>query len=87
MAKAIEINNNFKEGQEYYCPECDRIHKKGKIYKEHLKYALKGTEETEEEVEEMTLEEYDDEAELIEVFDELDAEGFEEGDGTCDLQR
>ena len=36
----MEIEDNkseFKMGQEYFCPECNRNHTKGKIYKEHIK--------------------------------------------------
>ncbi|MHA1688977.1 MAG: helix-hairpin-helix domain-containing protein, partial [Promethearchaeota archaeon] len=42
MAKAIEVKKegSFKEGDPYYCPECKREHKKGKIYKQHLKYVM-----------------------------------------------
>ena len=40
LAKAGEMDNEnkFKMGDPYHCPECDRMHTKGKIYKEHLKY-------------------------------------------------
>ncbi|MFO8018971.1 MAG: DNA repair and recombination protein RadA [Promethearchaeia archaeon] len=45
MAKAAQMNSNQNEqtgwimGDPYYCTECERNHIKGKIYKNHLKYA------------------------------------------------
>jgi len=92
LAKAIEIENNgFEEGQEYYCPECKRNHTKGKIYKEHLKYVLDNVDEEltenvndfndevldEEEIN-MDDGELEDEAELLEAFEELDEEELKE---------
>ncbi|MFX1489494.1 MAG: DNA repair and recombination protein RadA, partial [Promethearchaeota archaeon] len=69
MAKAVDTKNEdeFIEGQAYYCPECKRTHTKGKIYKEHLNYAHQ--EHNEEEKEPNN---FDDEKELIEAFNELD---------------
>ena len=69
MAKAVDTKNKseFVEGQAYYCPECKRTHTKGKIYKEHLKYA-----QMENSVEEVNPNTYDDEEELIEAFNELE---------------
>jgi DNA repair protein RadA len=72
VAKAVDVKNEgeFVEGQAYFCPECKRTHTKGKIYKEHLKYAqLNKTEETDN-----VNETYDDENELIEAFNELEEE-------------
>jgi len=71
MAKAVETKekNDFVEGQAYYCPECSRTHTKGKIYKEHLKYA-----QIENNGEDLDPDTYDDEVELIEVFNESEDE-------------
>jgi len=71
MAKAVETKekNDFVEGQAYYCPECSRTHTKGKIYKEHLKYA-----QIENNGENLDPDTYDDEVELIEVFNESEDE-------------
>ena len=71
MAKAVDVKNeaDFVEGQAYYCPECKRTHTKGKIYKEHLKYA-----QTEKDDEEKVDNAYDEEKELIEAFNELEDE-------------
>lgn len=78
MAKAIEINkgNEFKEGDPYQCPECKRTHTKGKIYKEHLKYAQgNGFEDDNIESE---IEDYDDEQELVEALDEIEQQYTDE---------
>lgn len=74
MAKAADLNEkeDFVEGQAYYCPECKRTHTKGKIYKDHLKYAL--IEKSRNEEKENN---YDDEQELIEAFDEIEKKGSE----------
>ncbi|MHA2181394.1 MAG: DNA repair and recombination protein RadA [Promethearchaeota archaeon] len=71
MAKAAEVKNKdeFVEGQSYFCPECKRTHTKGKIYKEHLKYAQ--TEKTNEDFKENG---YNDEKELVEAFNEIEQE-------------
>ena len=71
MAKAVDVKskNGFAEGEAYYCPECKRTHTKGKIYKEHLKYA-----QIEEDGVENEVDDYDDENELIEAFNELENE-------------
>ena len=81
MAKAREIKNGNENSIEiekpYYCTECKRNHTKGKIYKEHLKYANSKSENEEdinEENFEPEFENYDDEAEIIEAFDELEEE-------------
>jgi DNA repair protein RadA len=69
VAKAVDTKNEdeFIEGQAYYCPECKRTHTKGKIYKEHLNYALQ-----EHNKEEKEPNNFDDEQELIEAFNELE---------------
>ncbi len=69
MAKAVEAKNGSKVemGEAYYCPECKRTHTKGKIYKDHFKYA-----QLEETGEEMNEDAYDDETELMEAFNELE---------------
>jgi len=77
MAKASEVNSksDVKPGEPYYCTECKRNHTKGKIYKEHLGFAKV---EKEPEIDD---EEYDDDAELIEAFEEL-----EENDQDLDVE-
>ncbi|MFW9989568.1 MAG: DNA repair and recombination protein RadA [Candidatus Odinarchaeota archaeon] len=81
MAKAenIENNNGFEMGEPYYCKECKRNHTKGKIYKEHLDFALfenSNSKNNESESNEIINDDsdYDDEAELIEVFNDIDDE-------------
>jgi len=71
VAKAADVKNEdeFVEGQVYFCPECNRTHTKGKIYKEHLKYAQTG--ESKEESKENENDD-NDEQELIEAFNELE---------------
>ena len=76
MAKAEEIENGngFKMGDPYYCKECKRNHTKGKIYKEHLNFALfedANDEDIEDEGNELND---DDEAELVKAFHEIDDE-------------
>ena len=80
MAKAVEINNGneFKEGDPYHCPECNRTHTKGKIYKEHLKYAQNNG--SEDENIEPEIEDYNDEQELVEAFNELEQQYDDEED-------
>lgn len=76
MAKASEINDksHVKPGEPYYCTECKRNHTKGKIYKEHLGFAkIEDDPETEDE-------EYDDEEELLEAFEELEENEFDDQD-------
>ncbi|MHA1292544.1 MAG: DNA repair and recombination protein RadA [Promethearchaeota archaeon] len=75
MAKAIEKKNGngFAMGDEYYCSQCKRNHTKGKIYKEHLKFALTNNFENED-YEFDDNEEYDDEKELIDALFELEEE-------------
>ena len=81
MAKAREIKNGNGNSMEinkpYYCTECKRNHTKGKIYKEHLKFA--NSEDNNEELingedADPEFENYDDEAEIIEAFNELEEE-------------
>ena len=84
MAKAVEIKNG-----DYFCAECNRTHIKGKIYKDHLKYAQdddaedvkigEKDDEVEEEIIEDDIEDYNDEQELIEAFNELEQNNEEEG--------
>lgn len=76
MAKASEIedNDSFKMGQPYFCNECGRNHTKGKIYKEHLKYAQFESNSEEDEQQEITeLNEFD-EKELTDAFNEIEKE-------------
>ncbi|TXT53436.1 MAG: DNA repair and recombination protein RadA [Promethearchaeota archaeon] len=88
-----ENNNNesFKMGDPYYCTQCNRNHERGKIYKEHLKYAqnieLEDDSEEVEEVEDVDLdanadveEEAEEELEAEEEYDEEFEEGYEEGE-------
>jgi len=76
MAKASEVNNksHVKPREPYYCTECKRNHTKGKIYKEHLGFAKIETEPEDD------GEEYDDEEELIEAFEELEENEFDDQD-------
>ena len=71
MAKAVEAKNGSKVemGEAYYCPECKRTHTKGKVYKDHFKYA-----QLEEIGEEINEDVYNEETELIEAFHELEEE-------------
>lgn len=71
MAKAADIKNEngFVECQAYFCPECNRTHTKGKIYKEHLEYA-----HTEKSSSISKENDYSDEQELIEAFNEIEKE-------------
>ncbi len=75
MAKASEMNNGGQSGngEPYFCKECKRNHTKGKIYKEHLKFAQFETDKKEvEEVSESNEEEF--ESELEEIFEGLEEE-------------
>ncbi|MFW9897417.1 MAG: hypothetical protein ACFFD7_16555, partial [Candidatus Thorarchaeota archaeon] len=74
MAKAADLNENedFIDGQPYFCPECKRTHTKGKVYKDHVKFAQK-----EKPSKEQNEDIYDEEQELIEAFDEIEKEGSE----------
>ena len=77
MAKARETegNESFEMGQPYFCKECKRNHTKGKIYKDHLNFARfesNSEDQIEEEIIELNDNEFDDEAELIEAFNELE---------------
>jgi len=71
VAKAADVKNKdeFVEGQAYFCPECNRTHTKGKIYKEHLNYAQTGKFD-----ENSKENDYNDEQELIEAFNEIEKE-------------
>ncbi len=64
-----DSKTEFKEGDPYYCPECDRTHTKGKIYKEHLKYAFSDDEETVEDL---------DDLEDVDALDDLEEEAKDE---------
>ena len=104
MANVTEIENNEKEfemGQEYFCPECNRNHTKGKIYKEHLKFFLNDDSEVETiqknkedsdgedtDLEEQNIEDidYDEEAELLEAFNELEEENINLEDGILQVK-
>jgi DNA repair protein RadA len=83
MAKAVEIQNieenGIKMGEPYHCPECNRTHTKGKIYKEHFKFAQNldnGNENSDSNLEDIDDQ---DEEELIEAFNELE-EKYEDED-------
>jgi DNA repair protein RadA len=69
VAKAVDVKNGgeFVDGQAYFCPECKRTHTKGKIYKEHIKFA-----QTRAPKEPIKEDNYDDEEELLEAFNELE---------------
>jgi DNA repair protein RadA len=75
MAKASEINDGGPSGngEPYFCKECKRNHTKGKIYKEHLKFAQFETDKKEiEEKSESNEEEL--ESEVEEIFEGLEEE-------------
>ena len=73
----IEGNNgNGKMTEPYYCTECERNHTKGKIYKEHLKYAQ--DEDLKDEEVEIELFTNEDDEEIIEAFKELGQEAEDE---------
>ncbi len=78
MAKAVEIqyDENWEMGDSYYCPECERNHTKGKIYKKHIKYAPNkengGIESGDKQLEKT------EEIEEIDLDDELDEEELED---------
>ena len=76
MAKASEVSDkvHVKPGEPYFCTECKRNHTKGKIYKEHLSFAK--IDDKQEEIND----EYDDEAELVEAFEELEENEFDDQD-------
>ena len=91
MAKASEISDGSpnKMGEPYFCEECKRNHTKGKIYKEHLKFAkFDETSDVEEEIpveeeEEFIKENFtEEELEAIEDF-----EDFEELDTEIDVKK
>jgi len=71
VAKVADVKNKdeFVEGQAYFCPECNRTHTKGKIYKEHLEYAQTGKSN-----EDSKENDINDEQELIEAFNEIEKE-------------
>jgi DNA repair protein RadA len=73
LAKAI-----FKMGDPYFCSNCGRDHIKGKIYKQHIKFA------EDEDLEEEELREndkrYDEEKEILDAFEDLGIEIDEEPD-------
>jgi DNA repair protein RadA len=75
MAKASEMNNGGQSGngEPYFCKECKRNHTKGKIYKEHLKFARFETDKKEiEEKSESNEKELELESEVEEIFEGLD---------------
>ena len=79
MAKASEMNNGGPSGngEPYFCKECKRNHTKGKIYKEHLKFAQFETDKKEIE-EESESDEKELESEVEEIFEGLEEEEEEE---------
>ncbi len=83
LAKAVEMNNDdFKMGDPYYCPECDRNHVKGQIYKDHLKYAQVPQVDEEEDSKENEI--ANEELEDDEIEDGEDFEEFEDYDEEID---
>ena len=75
MAKASEMNNGGQSGngEPYFCKECKRNHTKGKIYKEHLKFARFEIDKKEIE-EESENNEKKLESEVEEIFEGLEEE-------------
>lgn len=91
MAKAenIENNNGFEMGEPYYCKECKRNHTKGKIYKEHLDFALFENSNSEDnEIESSEIinydNDYDDEADIIDGENQLEDEEYSEDEKVLD---
>lgn len=86
MAKASEMNNGGQSGngEPYFCKECKRNHTKGKIYKEHLKFARFETDKKEIE-EESESSEKGLESEVEEIFEGLDEEEEEDEDDIIEL--
>ena len=86
MAKASEMNNGGQSGngEPYFCKECKRNHTKGKIYKEHLKFARFETDKKEIE-EESESSEKGLESEVEEIFEGLDEEEKEDEDDIIEL--
>ncbi|TXT62569.1 MAG: DNA repair and recombination protein RadA [Promethearchaeota archaeon] len=80
LAKAAEMNSDdgFKMGDPYYCPECERNHIKGQIYKDHLQYAQVPDIQDEEKAEEIEAEK-DEDIEEEDLEDEEDEE-YEDDD-------
>ncbi len=75
MAKASEMNDGGPSGngEPYFCKECKRNHTKGKIYKEHLKFAQFETDKKE--IEEKSESNEDElESEVEEIFEGLEEE-------------
>jgi len=90
LAKAAKSNteSDFQMGDPYYCPECDRNHIKGQIYKDHLKYAEhnnNGSEEEKEEQEEEAFEDAIDEDEELEAIEEEMEEEMLDDDGDTEI--
>ena len=84
MAKAIEVSNGgqIEMGKAYYCQECKRNHTKGKIYKEHLKYAKKiSTKDEDDELLTESLEE-----DNIEDDDDNETEDLENSEFDVDFE-
>jgi len=75
MAKASEMNNGGQSGngEPYFCEECKRNHTKGKIYKDHLKFARFEIDKKEIE-EESESNEKELESEVEEIFEGLEEE-------------
>jgi len=77
MAKASEMNNGGQSGngEPYFCKECKRNHTKGKIYKDHLKFARFEIDKKEiEEDSESNEKELELESEVEEIFESLEEE-------------
>ncbi|MFW9952011.1 MAG: DNA repair and recombination protein RadA [Candidatus Thorarchaeota archaeon] len=79
MAKATEIVDvrHIEMGKPYFCQECKRNHTKGKIYKDHFKFAkpIQDNEESSEEIEfESDKKDFDQE----ESEDELGSSDYDE---------
>jgi DNA repair protein RadA len=69
-------------GEPYFCNQCSREHVKGKIYKDHFKYAQDEDSDEEEKDEDLTEENksYDEEKEILDAFEDLGIEVDEESD-------
>jgi DNA repair protein RadA len=91
-------NDDFTIGDPYYCPECDRNHIKGQIYKDHLQFAqdidtgeeINVDEEEEEEIEgeeeEEEIEGEEEEEEEIEATPDIDEDRDDEEDENEEIE-
>ncbi len=70
----------IKMGEPYFCNQCSREHIKGKIYKDHFKYAQDEDSDEEEDDIKEDDESYDEEKEILDAFEDLGIEVDEDSD-------